>query len=243
MSAKGSQAGQAAVEAALTLPLTVFLVLGLLQLFMLLQARILAQYAVGRAAKMGAVNHANCHAMTKASVMVLIPAIDASWARGPGKGARYAAAVAAHLPNRYRGAADGDRTGPLVWLDRVRPLASTIQADTEEETWNLPPPEGLDRTLELRMVFWAPLKIPFANWVFARMALAAWGLDAFHGVDPLMSARRDASWVAESPPPPARIGTELQLRYDAHEYVFPVVVSYATHMMSPPRFSVQNCPP
>ena len=34
--------GQAAVEAALTLPLTVFLILGALQLFMLIQARIMA---------------------------------------------------------------------------------------------------------------------------------------------------------------------------------------------------------
>ena len=41
----GRQSGQAMVEAALSLPLVVFLVLGTLQLFLMLQARVLAQYA------------------------------------------------------------------------------------------------------------------------------------------------------------------------------------------------------
>ncbi len=236
-----SEAGQAAVESALTLPLTVFLVLGTLQLFMLMQARVMAQYAVGRAAKMGAVNHANCNAMVKSALLVVMPAIDSSWARGAGKGARYAAAVSSHLGNRYLGASDGNRTGPIVWIDRVRPPAGRLAPDDEEELWNLPEPQGPDRALELRMVFWAPLKIPFANWVFARLALASWGLDELHGVDPLMPTQRDANWVRESTSPGA-IASELLARYQTQEYVFPVVVTYATHLMSPPRFTRQNCP-
>ena len=240
----GRDQGQAAVESALTLPLTVFLVLGALQLFMLMQARIMAQYAASRAAHLGAVNNANCNAMVRSAIAVVTPAIDASWARpaAPGvMGTRYGNEVKAHLNNRYLGGQDGNRTGPIIWIFRVRPLAGSFQADTEEDDWNLPPPEGTVRTLELRMVFWAPLKIPFANWVFARLALAAWGLDALHSVDPLMPAKKDANWVAESTGPTSKISNELYARYNAQEYVFPVMATYATHMMSPPRFVNQDC--
>jgi hypothetical protein len=239
---KGRESGQAAVEAALTLPLTVFLVLGALQLFMLMQARIMAQYAAGRAAHMGSVNSGNCFAMIGSAIAVVMPAIDSSWARGgSNNGGAYAAAVQAHLSNLYQGAPDGNRTGPIIWIDRVRPLRTAVNSATEEEIWDLPAPQGPDRTLEIRMTFWAPLKIPFANWVFARMALASWGLEPYHGVDPLMPAKKDANWVAESPSP-GSVASEMKARYDIGEYVFPVVVTYATHMMSPPRFGTQqNC--
>jgi hypothetical protein len=237
------ESGQAAVEAALTLPLTVFMVLGALQLFMLMQARIMAQYAAGRAAHSGSVNNANCFAMVKSAIGIVMPAIDSSWARGgTNNGGAYANAVIRHLNNKYLGASDGNRTGPIIWIDRVRPLRGTVNAATEEETWDLPVPQGPDRTLEIRMVFWAPLKVPFANWVFARMALATWGIEEYHAVDPLMPAKKDANWYAESPPPASKIATELLTRYDAQEYVFPVVVTYAMRMMSPPRFgSKQDC--
>jgi hypothetical protein len=39
------QVGQAAVEAALTMPLMLFMILGTLQLFMMLQGRLLAEHA------------------------------------------------------------------------------------------------------------------------------------------------------------------------------------------------------
>jgi Flp pilus assembly protein TadG len=42
--------GQSAVETALVLPLVTFMILGTLQLFMLLQAKLMAQYAVYQAA-------------------------------------------------------------------------------------------------------------------------------------------------------------------------------------------------
>ena len=41
------ESGQAAVESALTLPLAIFLALGLIQLFMMFQGRAMAQYADG----------------------------------------------------------------------------------------------------------------------------------------------------------------------------------------------------
>ena len=237
------QSGQAAVETALTLPLVVFMVLGSVQLFMVNQARILAQYSLSRAAHVGSLNNANCLAMRQAAVVILMPAINARFAREGGIGATFAREAWNHARNnRFTPGSDDGRTESIVWLDRVRPLKSDIDPVKEEDEWNAP--DGPDRALELRMVFWAPLKIPFANWVFHRMALAHWGLRELHTADPLMPVKRDAKWVQTSNAPPA-IRAELLARYDNRHFAFPVEVTYATKMMSPVRFSNsndQNCP-
>jgi TadE-like protein len=240
MSRRG-EGGQAAVEFALVMPLLIFMILGTLQLFLLGQARIAAQYAASRATRLGAMNHANCNAIIKPAIAVLMPAINAGYGRAPSVGTAYATEVRARLPNRYLPARDGGRTGPIVWVDRVRPLAANLNPATEEDLWNLPPPLGTMRVLEVRMVFWAPLKIPFANWVLMRMALAHWGLRDLNTANPLMPVRPDAQWTQQSLPPSARVGAELVMRYDSGEYVFPIEATYAMRMMSPPRFTRQNC--
>lgn len=235
--------GQAAVEAALTLPLTLFMVLGTLQLFTLLQGRILAQYAVGRATRMGTLNHGKCEPMIRSAIAILMPAIDPSFALQANTGAAFANETKARSTgNAYQPGRDGGRNGPVVWIDRVRPLVP-FDPLVEEDEWNLP--EGPDRTLEVRMTFWFPLKIPFANWAFARLAMAHWGVEEYRKASPYILVAKDARWV-QSPtgaPPPANITGELRTRFYASppQYVFPIQASYAMRMMSPPRFTLQNC--
>lgn len=239
--------GQAAVETALTLPLLLFMVLGTLQLFTLLQGRILAQYAVGRATRMGSINHAKCDPMVRSAIAILMPAIDPTFATAaPGStGALFASQTKARsATNLYQAAMDGGRNGPVVWLDRVRPLVGSINPALEEDLWNLP--EGPDRTLEVRMTFWFPLKIPFANWAFARLAMAHWGVDEYHQASPYMAASRDANWkrtAGAAAPPSTSITTEMKTRFYASppQYVFPIQATYAMRMMSPARFTLQNC--
>lgn len=234
-----AQSGQAAVETVLAMPLLLFMVLGTLQLFVVLQGRILAQYAASRAVRHGAQNFGDCGSMYDAALVVLTPAINASFARGTNKGGRFADQVELRIvANRYLPAVDDTRNGPIVWMDRLEPPVGSIDPATEEEVWDLPP----HKTLSVRMVFWAPLKIPFANWVFARMALAHWGLRELHTADPLMPVKKDAKWVQLSQGPRAEVRAELVARYDLGQYVFPVEVTYATRMMSPARFRQQNCP-
>lgn len=233
------QTGQAAVETAITLPLVLFMILGTMQLFLVLQARILAQYAASRAVRHGAQNFGDCNSMYDAALLILTPAIDSSYARYANKGGRFATAVLDRMPtNRYVAARDDGRDGPIVWMDRLQPLVGNIDPALEDEEWDLPP----HRTFEVRMVFWAPLKIPFANWVFMRMALAHWGLRELHTADPLMAVKRDADWVALSVGPRAEIRAEVASRYDRKQYVLPIELSYTTRMMSPARFRQQNCP-
>jgi hypothetical protein len=216
----------------------------MLQLFMVMQARVLAQYAVGRAVRMGALNFGSCAAMQKSAIAILLPAIDPEFARRPtggGRGGAYGNLVASHLTNRYLPGRDAGRDGPIVWMWRVSPLVGSIGPD-EEDVWNLAAPQGPEHVLAVRMVFWAPLKIPFANWVFLRMAMAHWGLRDYDAVNPLSPTHQSAGWTRDGPFTPALVAAELQARYDAQQFVFPVEATAALRMMSPARFSQQNCP-
>src|SRR5437868_1991201 len=67
------ESGQAAVEAALTMPMVLFMVMCTLQLFLIIQARLLTQYAVFRATRAGSMNHGDCVPMMHAAVGALIP--------------------------------------------------------------------------------------------------------------------------------------------------------------------------
>ncbi|HSP78878.1 MAG TPA: TadE/TadG family type IV pilus assembly protein [Myxococcaceae bacterium] len=69
------QSGQAAVETALMMPLFIFLILGILQLGLMAQARIVGKYAVYRAARIGAMHHANTQAMEAAAIFHLLPVL------------------------------------------------------------------------------------------------------------------------------------------------------------------------
>lgn len=69
------ESGQAAVEAALVVPMMVFLVLGIIQLAMMHQARMMTEYAAYRAARAGIVNHGHCGKMYKSALLSVVPTL------------------------------------------------------------------------------------------------------------------------------------------------------------------------
>jgi hypothetical protein len=235
------ESGQAAVEAALTMPLTLFLFLGTLQLFVCYQVRLIAQYAASRAVSAGSRNHGSCASMNDAAIAALMPTIEAF--AGPSRGGTPAANFVAAYTERNRGlpyamysGRDGIYAGSAVfWLVRELPLGeSEEQFDT---------PGGADRTLTLRLVFWFPMRIPFANWVLSAMFRAHYGLQDYVATNPLMTAqssswRHDVGATLEG-----AIGAELQSRSLARQFVFPITVGWAMRMMTPSRAGSKNCPP
>lgn len=238
------QSGQAAVEAALTLPLTIFLILGTLQLFLMLQARALTEYAIFRAVRTGSVKHGDCEAMTHAAIASLLP----SFARTDSPAA-LGDAFRERRDNLYRPPLDTGYSGTIVWIARERPRLADIPT-TEEEDFDDPARyQDVDDILRLeaRIVFWYPLRIPFANWVLSRMFLAHLDLRSYQAADPLMPVRT-GFWVRGKNyvPLETSIRQELLERTNRAEYVFPLQASYTMRMMTPPRrrhFTTQNCPP
>jgi hypothetical protein len=238
------QSGQAAVEAALTLPLSVFLILGTLQMFLMMQARILTEYAAFHAVRTGSVKHGDCEAMTHAAIATLLPTFartDSAQALGD--------AFRAHREDKYKPNLDMGYNGDIVWIARSRPTLADISL-TEEEDFDDPArySDADDVTrLEARIVFWYPLRIPLANWVLSRMFLAHLGLQTYTGINPLMPVYR-ANWAtgASAFPLDYAIRNELSARVGRNEFVFPLQATYAMRMMTPPRpryFETQNCLP
>jgi hypothetical protein len=251
------------VESALVLPLLVFLVLGTLQLFLMLQGRILAQYAVARATRAGSMGYGDCDKMTHAAIAALLPSIVSYASTGyPGgtNGAKLANAFKARMLNTYSVAEDGGHfaagaaaANTIVWLAREAPTVAQVAAvaggtgeddDFDQFTEGGPPQDRLMR-LEVRMIYWFPLRIPFANWVMARMFQAQWGLGNYSAGNPLLETQQ-ANWTASGSTLQGQIASELQTRVNAGEYIVPIDVSYTMRMMTPAKmaaFAFQNCPP
>jgi hypothetical protein len=249
----GRQSGQAAVEAALTLPLVLFLILGSLQLFLLTQSRLLAQYAVFQATRVGSVNHGACTPMTHAAILTVLPSVhsylgDDTLSGSPGQ--RLGDAFGRFRDNHYRGyrgagwKAAGTDDEALVWIVREQPVPTVEDVVAFDQ-----PLPRLGRSqplrLEVRMIFWAPLRIPFADWVFSRMAAARLGLEDYTAQNPLILASR-ANWTIDSRQNlPAQTATELRRRLSRGHYMFPIEVSSTMRMMTPPRlseFAAAGCP-
>jgi hypothetical protein len=245
------------VEAALTLPLVVFLVLGTVQLFLMLQARVLAHYAVFRATRAGAVGYGDCERMTHSAILALLPSFhsflgDSTPATivqhggSTGAPAKLAAAFAARRDNRYAPGMDGGHDGSIVWIYR-HIEGGGLPNDRQDRGFDAP---GHLRQLELRMIYWYPLKIPFANWVMSRMFMAQLGIEAYTASNPLMQAERNANWNRGEFTDPfelsAAIGEEMRQRVMREQYVFPIETTFTMRMMTPIKtryFPNPHCPP
>jgi hypothetical protein len=229
----------------------------------MMQGRILAQYAVARATRAGSMAYGDCTRMTHAAIAALMPSI-VSFASpsypGGSNGAKLANAFRARSTNTYSPSEDGSHFASgaasatdIVWLAREAPTLAQVNAvaagtgeddDFDQFTRGGVPQDRLMR-LEVRMIYWFPLRIPFANWVMTRMFVAQWGLEAYGAQNPLMLTQT-AQWSGDAPPPQAQIASALRARVNAGEYVAPIDVNYTMRMMTPVKlaaFPDQNCPP
>jgi hypothetical protein len=227
------QRGQAAVEAALTLPLIIFLMLGTLQLFLMFQARIAAEYAVFRAVRVGSTNSAQCRPMMDAAVLALLPTFKTYLKNAPA--ANLATAFRKYGPaGRYRYDDDFDKgTAVTNHLSRSillmqRRFARAVVPAGELEFDQPGPPQRL----EVRLVFWYPMRIPFANWVISKMVLG------YSAANPLMLTQK-ASWDASGDL--NSFAPVVASRAAAGEYVLPVVAEYSMRMMSPVEDNAATC--
>lgn len=232
------------------MPLALFMVLGTLQLFMLLQGRLFAEHAAYSAVRVGSVRHGDCGAMTQASILALLPSFTSYLGEGTPGGTpaeKLATAFAARTRskpqnNGYDPVLDDPHDGSIVWIYREAPGIGRVRAAAEDD---FDDPDGEGYTLEVRVVYWYPLRIPFANWVLATMYRAYFGLNDYTHQNPLMPAQT-ARWTQSGARSLDGFRSEFLRRYDAGQYVFPVVGTGAMRMMSPPRrafFRRQHCEP
>jgi hypothetical protein len=233
------------------MPLVLFCVMGTLQLFLMFNARILTQLAAYKAARAGSMNHGNCDRMVDAALVQVMPAIESfmkpPYGVGPNRpGAKLAAAYAKRRNNRYTDQlTDGGKVlavnGTVIWL--VRDIGPRPVAGVEDDDFDM----GLTvQRLEVRAIFWFPMRIPFANWVMAKMFLVHENVASYAAVNPLVAAQ-NARWQSTAAQAlDTAIVTEMSGRMQRGEFVFPISATYTMRMMTPSKsvnFSTKNCPP
>jgi len=244
------QRGQAAVETALTLPLALLALLLTVQIFMAEQGRLVAQVAAFRSTRAGMVSNGDCVRMTHAAIGALLPAFFSFMSPSfspadPSPGGRLAAAFAAHQTNAYAPALDVGRDGPIVWVDRLSPLAAQLTG-LDDESFDDANAQTT-QVLTTRLTFWFPLNIPFANWVLYLITRAQWGAGDFNAANPFMLTQGNANWTRGTWAPDADVVAELVARGSLAppQYVLPIRTSSAMPMMTPARkanFVDVRCP-
>ncbi|MBL8957967.1 MAG: pilus assembly protein [Myxococcaceae bacterium] len=222
--------GQAAVETALTLPLMLFMVLGTLQLFLLLQARLLTEHAAFSATRTGALSSGRCTRMVHAALLTVLPSFTRTDSPG-----RVANGFRMRSRNRFDVALDSGHDREIVWLYNEVPGMTPRAGGPEDDGFD-DPDRAQPLVLETRLVFWYPMRVPFANWVIARSVLAAWGGARYQAVNPL-SPTQTADWRAVNRPATvtADVFNELDRRVTQRQYTFPIQATSAMRMLTSPR--------
>lgn len=237
----GRERGQAAVESALVLPLTLFLVLGSLQLFLMFQARVMAEYAAFRATRAGSVNHGDCEAMNHAALAALLPTL-----RPTTNPDELANAFGAVRDNRfgdgYTTSVTGIENEEVVWIFRERPLAGDIP-NVEDRAFDARFSEPMQ--LQVRLVYWYPMRIPFADWVIYRAAAASMGVARYAAQNPLLLTEK-ADWRQESSDTLTdEVLSRVRSNVSSRTYLFPIQASHTMRMMTPAKQQYfegsQNC--
>lgn len=191
--------GQVALEAALALPLLLSLGLGVLQLGLMQQARLMTEYAAFAAARAGIVWGGNNERMHDAALVAVLPTLGRT-DRMESFGATWTSARERDLQmHRRLRAARPDGTPPslesaglmgLVRADMVSPAGSA--------GWRELDFDGPGAVLDVRVRYLYELRIPFAGWMifnawYAASAGEALGIHHARGF-PLTPAEMEVLW-------------------------------------------------
>ncbi len=230
-----SQSGQAAVEAAIVLPLFVFLILGILQLGLMHQARLLTKYAAYKAVRAGSLNSAKVEEMEKAALAVLLPLLSV-----PSSGS----ATLAHIPP-VGSAAEFQRKwqdlrGNQIPNTSLKHVEVTVCGPTRNDVGGGGPELDFDdprntapsswrdsqRTkLRVQVTFNYRMIIPFADWVIYQAARN-------RDVPTLMRMRGKEAPVEVSDQYKDRSEARLEEAAGRRIYVAPIRATYTMRMQS-----------
>jgi len=187
------------VETAIIVPMLVFMVLGIIQLGMLHNARLMTEYGAYRAVRAGIVNHGGCNVMERAALAALLPTLPPL--NGPGGMASRIDTLdrAMKFHNAYTRRLSSNplfysaASLPLLKIDVLNPKGGELQElfgtygshlDTLEIDYD---DVRDDRVIEanlltIRLTYFYELRVPFANWQIHSFYLGRELLDELKGL-------------------------------------------------------------
>ncbi|WNG19465.1 TadE/TadG family type IV pilus assembly protein [Cystobacter fuscus] len=192
------ESGQAAVEAALIIPMMVFMVLGIIQLGMMYQARLMTEYAAYRSARAGIVNHGSCVNMHYAALFAVLPTLGPTPLGNPGRVDTLDRAIQV-----YAEYAEEGMNSPRLFhipgqLEKLRvevlnPKRSQISGlfstyGDAMKAQEIDYDDVRDDTivaanlLTVRITYFYEMRIPFANWLIHGWFMGFDSLDKLRGL-------------------------------------------------------------
>ncbi|MCC6334739.1 MAG: pilus assembly protein [Myxococcales bacterium] len=236
--------GQAAVETAIVMPLFVFIILGLLQLGLMHQAKLMAKYAAFKAVRAGSINRGDKAAMTNAAISVLLPMIsrddEVGGVRNTGSASKFTKAfneVAKSANNKQ-----GNNT-PIVDVTICHPRRNDADEKTDFDdprnntvTGARAPWRPFEKTkLAIQVTFYYRMFIPFANafvWYAAYGQETAAQMDAMKYALRTKTKKKEASAARTDRDGGGWTLARLKSEADGGKYIMPIRASYAMRMMS-----------
>ena len=159
---RSREAGQVGVETALVMPFSIFMILGIMQLSMMQQARLLAEYAAYRAVRAGSVNQVACNVMIPAADQAILPSFGRT-------------DTALELGKTWLGNSYGSPVGN-IYLPLPLPLIRLKYVVTADDGAPASPYTAQDfddpdhpLTLTAELTYNYELRIPFANMMIHEM--------------------------------------------------------------------------
>ncbi|MFT3709599.1 MAG: pilus assembly protein [Archangium sp.] len=249
------QSGQAAVETAIVMPLFVFTVLGIMQLSLLHQARLLTKYAAYKAARSGAINRASMDVMERAAISVMLPMITRETPIANGSGGEqpqyglYKISDAQEFVRNYKDVADqrrnesagrqGSAPKKLIEVTVCHPLSGDLTAqkdfDDPDTNNNMSDWKAFENSkLSIQVTTYLHLIVPFANafiWWSAR------GKFSQQRADTMKSLRMETDSANSENTDRKNFNGQYTLRDLEQEaergsYIIPVRASYSYRMHS-----------
>ena len=186
----GGQRGQSAVEFALVTPLMTWMILGILQLSLMQQAKLMLEYAAFSAARAGAVWNGDPSQMEKAAVFAILPTMPTWPVPGLpiGKPQRVDSLGQLMLVYLEHLAATkvADKVPGAGWhmikVQTLNPIKSTFAGKKELDFDDVA--FRKQTQLVIRVVYNYELRIPFANWIMWESWYASNGGITLTGLDP-----------------------------------------------------------
>lgn len=230
------------METAIVMPLFVFIILGLLQLGLMHQAKLMAKYAAFKAVRAGSINRGNKDAMTNAALSVLLPMISRDDTVGGVRNVSNPSKFGNAFNDVVKSGNNKQGSGkPIVDVTVCHPKRSDVDDKKDFDDPRTNPLGGnndwrpFEKTkLAVQVTFYYRMFIPFAN---AFVWYAAYGQESAKQIDAMKYALRTKTKKEASEKRNVRDGgawtiSTLKTEADSGKYIMPIRASYAMRMMS-----------
>lgn len=210
------------MESAIAIPVSLFVVLGVLQMSLVHQARLFADYSAYRAAREASLNMCTCRDMEAAAISALVPTLgraddQSTWKTTYDKAATAESGALAQVRLEYK------------LNKQIKPFDKPLGTDEEPER------------VSVKVHYYYEMKVPFVNWLIARYYLAQNMLEAWAG-------QVDAIQATAKLQQPANIhaasqeATIAKVFFLQKRYVIPIYSSWTMRMFSQCKDTSGSCP-